>query len=200
MDDKAMVAMEVRAVPTEVRMDESGRLQGVGVPYGSWSSDLGGFRERFLPGAFSQSVAAHDIRCIFNHDSNYVLGRKSSGTLMLREEDDGLHYSVEPPDAQWARDLMASIRRGDIRENSFGFFIESREDEEWEEREGVYWRTVRRATMRELGPQTFPAYPQSSVSVRSVDAVLADVRERMAPGFVGRHPSVLALEMEMEAE
>jgi HK97 family phage prohead protease len=207
-------AMEMRSVPVEFRMDEEGQIQGTGVPYGVWSEDLGGFRERFLPGALGQSVAADDVRCIFNHDSNYVLGRKSSGTLTLREDDNGLHYSATPPDTQWARDLQVSIRRGDIRENSFGFWVDGRDGEQWEERDGMYWRTVKRARIRELGPQTFPAYPQSTVMVRTVGEVLASaeeilgavreaavaVEDEVVVEATGRHPSVLALETEMDHE
>lgn len=207
-------AMEVRSVPVEFRMDEEGRIEGTGVPYSVWSEDLGGFRERFLPGALGQSVVTDDVRCIFNHDSNYVLGRKSSGTLTLREDEAGLHYSATPPETQWARDLQVSIRRGDIRENSFGFWVDGRDGEEWEERDGMYWRTVKRARIRELGPQTFPAYPQSTVMVRSVGDVLAAATEILAARAAaveveesetveeptGRHPSVLALETEMDQE
>lgn len=171
--------IERREVPgLEVRADnEAGTvvIAGRGVPYGEWSEDLGGFREQFAVGALRATLADDDIRALFNHDSNLVLGRKSNGTLRLREDGAGVHYEVDvnPEDTE-AMSAVARIRRGDITGNSFGFYIERGEDQEWEERDGMLWRTVRRARLRELGPQTFPAYPQSDVSVRSL---LEDARK-----------------------
>jgi len=162
---RSIPALELRAKDEE---DER-TIGGYGVVYNQWSDDLGGFREQFLPGAFTDSITgdADDIRAINNHTSLYVLGRQSSGTLTLREDDQGVFYEALPPDTTWFRDLVVSIDRGDIRENSFGFWIEDyKMDQEWLEKDGVLWRTVKRARMWELGPQTFPAYPQSDVSVR----------------------------------
>lgn len=169
--------IEVRDIPgIEVREHDDGLvIAGRGVPYGEWSENLGGFREQFAPGALRATLADDDIRALFNHDSNIVLGRKANGTLRLKEDERGVHYEVDiNPEDRDAMSAVARIRRGDITGNSFGFFVERDTDQEWEERDGLLWRTVRRARMRELGPQTFPAYPQSDVSVRSL---LEDARQ-----------------------
>ena len=173
--------LELRQVPgLEVRAEGDGVpiIAGRGIPYGEWSEDLGGFRERLLPGSFRESMADDDIRALFNHDPNIVLGRKSNGTLRLSESERGVFYEVDVnTDDADAMSAVARIRRGDITGNSFGFYIEGRDDQEWEERDGMMWRTIKRGRMRELGPQTFPAYPQSDVAVRSAHAVLKDAEE-----------------------
>lgn len=163
---------ETRALPVaEVRVsqDAEGRpvLEGYAVLWDSWSEDLGGFRERFMRGAFSRSLEADDIRVIWQHNPEYVFGRNKAGTAELEEDDRGLRYRVVVPDAQWARDALESIRRGDVTQNSFMFSVPKGGDE-WEIKDGMSYRTVREARLFEVGPQTFPAYPDTSVAVRSL--------------------------------
>ena len=173
--------------------DEDAKLGGLGIPFGQWSEDLGGFREQILPGAFKASLETDDIRSLFNHDSNFVLGRKSAGTLRLSEDKRGISYEVDLPATTWAKDLAESIRRGDIRENSFAMFVT---DDLFEERDGMMWRTVRVAQLKEIGPQPFPAYPQSDVAVRSLAAVVERGRAMLAQD--GQDPDVLERELELD--
>lgn len=163
---------ETRALPVaEVRVsqDAEGRpvLEGYAVLWDSWSEDLGGFRERFVRGAFSRSLEADDIRVIWQHNPEYVFGRNRAGTAELQEDDRGLRYRVVVPDTQWARDALESIRRGDVTQNSFMFSVPKGGDE-WEIKDGMSYRTVKMARLYEVGPQTFPAYPDTSVAVRSL--------------------------------
>jgi uncharacterized protein len=158
-----------------------GKVVGTGVFYGSWSADLGGFRERFAPGAFADSLAQDDIRVQWQHSAMHVLGRVRAGTARVWEDERGMHYEVTPPDAQWARDAVASIERGDVDQNSFAFFVEDPTDQVWEEKEGTVYRTVLRARLREVGPQTDPAYPDTTVALRSMPRVMPEVsREALA--------------------
>ena len=127
-------------------------------------ADLGWFREKILPGAFLDSIAKDDIRALFNHDPNFVLGRNLNGTLRLREDDRGLFIENDPPDTQWARDLLTSIERRDISQMSFGFEVV---DQRWETTDGVEVRIIERAKLWDVSPVAFPAYPQTDVDVRS---------------------------------
>ena len=55
-------------------------------------SDSGGlawFTEEIMPGAFKDAIKEDDVRALFNHDSNYVMGRNTAGTLELKEDDNG---------------------------------------------------------------------------------------------------------------
>ena len=175
--------------------DEGTKLGGLGIPFGQWSEDLGGFREQILPGAFRASIETDDIRSLHNHDSNFVLGRMSNGTLRLSVDERGVSYEVDVPDTTWAKDLMVSIERGDVRENSFAMFVS---DDLWEEREGGMWRTVRVAQLMEVGPQPFPAYPQGDVAVRSLAATLERGRECVIAERCGQDPDVLERELELD--
>ena len=193
--DKQQIEYRDRGLP-EIELREhkgkGAKIGGLGIPFGQWSEDLGGFREQILPGAFKASIETDDIRSLFNHDSTFVLGRKSAGTLRLSEDDRGISYEVDVPNTTWARDLMESISRGDIRENSFAMFVT---DDVWEERDGEMRRTVRVAQLKEIGPQPFPAYPQSDVAVRA--AVLEHGRSVVAKSG-GQDPDVLLRGLELD--
>ncbi|HET9087146.1 MAG TPA: HK97 family phage prohead protease [Acidobacteriaceae bacterium] len=140
-------------------------IRGVASVYNSESVDLGGFTEIIQRGAFKDDLAANtDVVALFNHDINALLGRTSSGTLTLSDEADGLHYSINPADTQLTRDLMVLMDRGDITGSSFSFYCL---EDTVEERDGKTVRTVTKAQLVDVSPVVMPAYPASSVAVRS---------------------------------
>jgi HK97 family phage prohead protease len=140
------------------------KIVGHAALFNSLSQDLGGFREQIAPGAFADSIKSDDIRALWNHDPNYVLGRNKSGTLILKEDKQGLAIECTPPDATWAEDLLVSMRRGDVDQMSFGF--QTIEDH-WDETEGGYVRTLLKVKLFDVSPVTYPAYTETSVAVRS---------------------------------
>lgn len=157
---------------TELRIEpqEGGGLpviEGHAAIFDSLSQDLGfmfPFKERINKGAFKDSVARDDIRALWNHDPNYVLGRNRSGTLELKETAKGLLVRIQPPDTTWARDLTESIKRGDISQMSFGFVVEK---ETWGVENGEDIRTLEQVKLYDVSPVTFPAYLETDVGVRS---------------------------------
>lgn len=177
-----MAERETRVVDVQVeaRSDDGAptRLVGYAALFNRDAVISGLFRERIAPGAFTQAVVRDDVRALFNHDANFVLGRTTSGTLTLSEDGQGLQYDVVPPDTTWARDLMVSVQRGDISQSSFAFSVD---DEAWDYSGGdLPLRTVTRATLYDVSPVTYPAYEATSVSARSAaeaaKAVLPDER------------------------
>ena len=131
-------------------------------------TDLGWFRERIAPGAFRESIETDDVRALFNHDSNFVLGRNKAGTLVMREDERGLYVEIDPPDTQAARDLVTSIERGDISQMSFGFQT-IKDSWETEENAAKDLRTLEKVKLWDVSPVTFPAYQETDVAVRSHD-------------------------------
>lgn len=128
------------------------------------------FRERIAPGAFTKAIKEDDVRALFNHDPNFVLGRTTSGTLSLSEDEKGLRYEAEPPDTQWARDLMVSIERGDVSQSSFGFQVVREEWREPENRAELPLRTILEARLFDVSPVTYPAYEETSAEARDAAA------------------------------
>lgn len=174
---------EARAMHGEVRAsarsaeDKGLRFEGYAALFNEWSQNLGGFREQIAPGAFSKAVAADDIRALFNHDSNYVLGRTRSGTLRLWEDEKGLAFELDAPDTTWARDLHESVTRGDVSQCSFGFETVT---DEWRQVDGLDERTLKEVKLFDVSIVTFPAYTATSAHARSAAEVLQAHREAVA--------------------
>ena len=162
---------ERRTLHSEFRVEqrEDGKklIRGHAAVFNS-ETDLGWFRERIAPGAFSESIGKDDVRALFNHDENFILGRNKAGTLTMREDEQGLYVEIDPPDTQVARDLVTSIERGDISQMSFGFQT-IKDSWETEENAAKDLRTLEKVKLWDVSPVTFPAYQETDVAVRSHD-------------------------------
>lgn len=134
----------------------------------------GWFRERIEPGAFAETIRKDDIRSLFNHDPNFVLGRNLAGTLALKEDDTGLRMEITPPDTTAGKDVTAMIERGDVSQASFSFrTLEDR----WETVNEEEVRVLVRVRLFDVGPVTFPFYSDTDVALRSREK-LEEERER----------------------
>jgi hypothetical protein len=171
---------------------EPPKIVGHGAVFNQWSLPIQGyFRERILSGAFAKSLReSKDIPSLYNHDPNMVLGRTSNQTLELREDEVGLWFQVIPPDTTYARDLLVNIERGNITGNSFGFVaVKDRWiAEEIEGKNGFTSREVIEARLLDVGPVTFPAYPQTDVAIRQ----LLDWEQRIGRRLQGKRLEQLA--------
>lgn len=150
--------------------DEKGPiLEGHVAVFNQLSDDFGGWREKIAPGAFKETIGVQDIRALWNHENDLVLGRKSAGTLELMEDDIGLAFKNRPPDTTWFKDRIVSLKRKDVTGASFGFYTDA--DEWGTESDGTRVRTLKKVTLVEVSPGvTFPAYPQTDVALRSLKA------------------------------
>jgi hypothetical protein len=167
--------VERRFFSGELRAQGEGeelRIIGYAALFNSQSENLGGWREMIMPGAFAKTLEG-DIRALFNHDPNLVLGRNKANTLSLVEDDIGLRYEILPPDTRYASDLVVSIRRGDVSGSSFAFYAI---EESWRnpsEEEPLPVRMLHEVQLFDVSPVTFPAYPVTSVTVRDMAQQLA---------------------------
>lgn len=182
---------EVRSFElTELRVDpgQDGKqtIYGYASVYDTLSVNLGYFREKVARGAFARAIREDDVRGLFNHDPRFVLGRNKSGTLKLWEDIHGLRFEIDPPDAQWARDLLESIKRGDI--NGMSFQFETIKDE-WEYIEDSQRiaelgtsiiRTLVDVRLYDIAVVTYPAYLQASADVREQAKALVEERQAKA--------------------
>jgi len=160
---------------SELRIEnkESREVVGYGSVFNSLSENLGGFRERIDERAFDD-VLENDVRALFNHDSNYILGRTTARTLSLSVDEKGLRYSVNIPETSYGDDLMISLDRGDITQNSFGFIVE--EDDWSQDEEGNTIRTIKKISrLLDVSLVTYPAYPSATIAQRG----LTNYREQL---------------------
>lgn len=167
--------MEVRFIGSELRIernDEGGPVfTGMAIVYDSWSQDLGGFREIIKPGASAKALRSTDTRALINHNSDMVLGRKSAGTLKLKESRDGVSFEISAPNTTIANDLALSVERGDIDGCSFAFSI-AKGGEEWKEinDDSLMERTITEfKKIPDVSIVSFPAYTDTTVALRNLE-------------------------------
>lgn len=163
--------LDTAGLKIEKRADEARIIVGHAAVFDKLSEDMWGFREKIAPGAFTEAIKEDDIRGLWNHDPNYVLGRNKAGTLRLREDGIGLAVEIDPPDVQWARDLMVSIDRGDVTQMSFGFTLVKDEWDHSDRNQPV--RTLKKVKLYDVSPVTYPAYPDTDVELNSLREKLA---------------------------
>jgi HK97 family phage prohead protease len=175
IERRCLSAGELRVAKNDGGQDV---IEGQAAVFNQYSEDLGGWIEIIEPGFFDD-VLTGDTRALQNHDTNYVLGRTTNKTLELAQDEKGLNDRIYPPDTSWARDLLVSLRRGDITQQSFSFRVnhlssgDEVDGDEWYILGDKIVRRLKQGGCKELydvSPVTFPAFPQTSVS--------ADTRSR----------------------
>ncbi len=149
-------------------------LEGCFVVYNSNYEVWDGATESVAPGAFRNSIH-QDVRALYNHNDDIVLGRTSAGTLSLEDRDEGLwgRIKVNKNDTD-AMNAYARISRGDITGCSFGFGIKSETEERTDN--GVHWTITEVDPLYEISVTPFPAYEATHVSARKKD--LDHIEER----------------------
>jgi len=179
---------ELRVISDE---NKKTKIRGHAAVFNKLSEDLGGFREKIDPGTFKGTIKKDDIRALFNHDPNYVLGRNKAGTLKLSEDELGLAIEIDPPDTQWARDLMESMNRGVINQMSFGFVTvkDAWNNQENSSKSKEVVRTLQEVRLRDISPVTYPAYQQTSVACRDYLSALKETEEQLGETGVVKQPS-----------
>lgn len=164
-------------IPIEIRTEGEGAsakrtLVGYAAKYNARSEILvdpysgSPFVELIAPGAFARSLReSPDVRALFNHNTDKVLGRVKAGTLRLEEDSIGLRFEVDLPNTSFANDLCESIARGDIDGCSFGFYCM---DDTYAYIDGTNIRTLLDIQLIEISTGVaFPAYPDTVVALRS---------------------------------
>ncbi|MEV7671002.1 HK97 family phage prohead protease [Streptomyces sp. NPDC088752] len=163
------------SAPAEVRANgDTTTMRGYAYRFGELSHDLGGFRERIAPGAGMASLERNDVVATFNHNMDRVLGRRSSGTLRVGEDDHGGWYEIDLPNTTTGRDLAELLKRGDVKGSSFTFRVarSGQRRAGTDPETGLPIREITEMDVAELGPVLTPAYPTTDAALRSIGAVL----------------------------
>lgn len=161
---------ETRAFPlSDVKIERAstdGRLTfaGQAIVYDQLSADMGGWRERIMPGAASRTLETDpDVRFLVNHNPDLLLARTASGTLKLDEHDGGVEVAADMANVSYARDVAELLERGDLTQMSFGFWITAHG---WAgDVHEVYSLDLDGG---DVSVVTYPAFPTTSAELRSL--------------------------------
>ncbi|MPZ69729.1 MAG: HK97 family phage prohead protease [Actinobacteria bacterium] len=139
----------------------------------------GRFIEQFRQGAFAKTIReTDDIRGLWNHETNFVIGRTRAGTLRLSEDTIGLHYELDADLGNSdVRNLYRQIERGDVTESSIGFIVPEGKDD-WDFDAEPIRRTVREARLYDVSPVVFAAYLDTTSESRAALKSLATATRR----------------------
>ena len=189
-------------IVVEERTDGRAVIRGYAVVYNRLSVDLGGFRERILPGAFdavlNRQDGSTDLVSYYNHNPDILLGRESSGTLRVWSDQKGVGFEVTPPASR--ADILELVQRRDVKGASFTFSVDKGGEGFTTDENGRAIREIRAATIYELGPVVQPAYPSTTaqVAMRSFQKWLASqATPEATPRAVG--PDIAGASMRLRA-
>lgn len=142
-------------------------LHGYAAKYNS-EADLGGFVEVIRNGAFRKSLeGGSNIRALYHHQGDALLGTTRGGTLKLKEDAHGLAFELALPDTSHGRDLAVLVDRGDVAGCSFGFKVRAGGDR-WEQRGAQLVRELLDVDLVEITLTSDPAYQDTTVAMRSL--------------------------------
>ncbi|MBT9167716.1 MAG: hypothetical protein DDT19_01056 [Syntrophomonadaceae bacterium] len=161
-----------------VTTGDAPKITGYAAVFNRLSQDLSGFREVIAEGAFKKTLQEADVRALLEHDPRWILGTTKSGNLCLWEDKKGLHIELDPPNTIAGRDVVESLQRGDLTGMSFGFrTIKDR----WEKDAGQSVRTLLEVALYDVSIVAFPAYPDTSVALRSALAMGLEIEDTSEP-------------------
>jgi HK97 family phage prohead protease len=142
------------------------KIVGYAAVFNSLSNDLGGFREKIQPGAFSEALSPdREILALVQHDPGRILGRRTAGTLTLKEDERGLWAEISPPNTTVGRDAVENIRRGDMKGMSFRF---NQPKDSWSRDGTTNVRSIKSfGIIREVTLTAVPAYEATTAEVRA---------------------------------
>lgn len=155
-DSKVVIEGYVNAVERESRL----------LPKSAASSQecRGPFVEKVATGTFQKALTRNtDIKMLFNHKADRLLGGTADGSLKLTEDNIGLKAEAEIEDEE----VRTAALAGKLRGWSFGFFTNA---DEWadDKKKGCQIRTLKDIDVTEVSILTVtPAYIATSVEVRS---------------------------------
>jgi HK97 family phage prohead protease len=140
------------------------QLLGYAMVWDRLSEDFGdGIFERVDRRAIQRTIDEKiDVRAFVGHNQEHVLGRLSAGTLKLEPDSIGLRVTIDPPDTQVARDLVASIKRRDVTQMSIGFTML---EAGWHKEGSRLIRTVRDMRLYEVSPVALPAFVMTHIGL-----------------------------------
>ena len=152
------------------------------VPWSDWREVY----EVMEPGCITpELINRSDVVLTAFHDNQLILGRSinGKGTLALTIDERGMKQSCEWPNTTYADNLLESLKRGDISGMSFAFEADEDDSENGvsyerlpersKDGKEIFIRHVKRVIgLYDVTVAGHPAYPQTDIARREIDAFL----------------------------
>lgn len=168
---------EIRFASSDLRVAGDRTIEGFAIVYDSWSLDLGGFRERVMPGSVEIDP---QLRALVDHDSGKLLATMRSGTLTVEDRAGGLWIRATLPPTTYAADLKALMDAGMMDQQSFSFIVRNGpkgRGEKWATGSaGLAERTLTAIRVGEVSIVGIPAYEATSAALRSAQHAFEEYR------------------------
>lgn len=180
--DKEIRSIILTSLETRETEENSKVIKGYINKFNTRSQYMG-FYEEVQLGAFDKTLAdGHNIFAMYNHNSDMILGSTRANSLTLKVDDIGLAFELRVNDnISYAKDLYELVNEGTVDGCSFGFYVV---DDSWQTTsEGIDLRIIKEIELLEATITPFPAYLDSSASVRSYEKFkennsLIEIREK----------------------
>jgi uncharacterized protein len=170
--ERRFVGAEVAPVELRTGEDQPTELHGYASVFNQDATiqDFWGdaWIESVARGAFARTIGQADIRALFNHDPNIILGRNRAGTLDLSEDSTGLRSIIRPPDSPWGASVLESVKRGDVTGMSIAFQVIQEKWKRSDKKGELARRTILEAALLDVSVVTYPAFEQTSVQARNL--------------------------------
>lgn len=194
---------EFRTADINAVDDEEMKIQGYALRFGEESNLLGEFYEVISPEALEDADMS-DVRMLIDHNSSYVIGRTTAGTLDLEVTEEGLYFRCTLPNTSYARDVYENIKLGNIRECSFGMVVGSDGDSFEKRSDGIFKRTINKIqTIFDCSVVSYPAYSTSSVepALRSIENIkqheLDEIKAKQKQEEIRKQTELLSVELDL---
>lgn len=146
---------------------DSRKVEGYAMLFETPSDGLT-FEEVISREALDGVISRSDVLALMNHSVDRgVLARSENGegSLELEVDEKGLIYRFEAPHTSLGDELLENLRRGEIKQSSFAFDVES---DKWERKaDGTWKRTINKfGHLYDVSPVYHAAYSKTSVYMR----------------------------------
>ena len=150
-------------------------ITGYGIVFNQWSLPLtmemkNGQRVQFIEKILPEAVNGVNFdNAVSMVDHKFTLGKRNKGTMDLNIDERGVKYSVIVPNTTIGNDARENIKNGNLEGSSFQFSLADKGDI-WDKTKTPYERTITKFNqISEMGPVTYPAYPDTTAALRSLE-------------------------------
>jgi HK97 family phage prohead protease len=153
-------------------------------------------REIIEAGAAREALKAADQVLLWNHNSSQPMASRKNNTLTTTEDEYGVHIDADVSGSVWGREGHEAIRSGLVGAMSFAFYLDrdgyTTERTVADKKEIVTRKIHKFSRIIDFSPATYPAYKDTDISARGVDAILQEAEQEKRNAVHAKIDSLLA--------